>query len=1137
MSLMVHFEADELALVEQFGPNRFRLYASGGRYGLPNIWLRTTPDIPTVVLQSVRLIHTDVSGELDQWLRTSWVRDSRPVWEVSSRACIADGVSLLEAVVDRSLPQGLGTVSRGVVRVAWVLAFDDPVGGPGEGHVECYLDFAPADAVRSSAPGASREETNGAVPTLRHRSDEDSLKTFAAIDFGTSSSTVTLHDSRKVPPYHVDPEQAAQLSAALAAVLRDAPPEPEIAAQWRAGLARLETGARKRLHPVPVTSIDDVAVALRQQPPKLELMHTVCLELDRLMARASPEVAQWLAPRLHQAYDLSFRTPPVPTLSLRPLPFGDRHDISSTVWVTATSLDPDPMNPEPHVELGEVASRSTGACAIHDLKRRFGRPGSEHDILPEIGEFGTDHGDRANVVDHLVAAAYDFLAVRTELYARRDRDSPLERLNQLVVTYPTTTTPSTRRRLEKLIEHGLDIPKVTMSFDEGVAAGLYFLMRDLGGDQALGAEALRADSRPVPDEPGRWRQTMLVIDIGGGTTDIALIGLTLSDLTPEDLPDVADAAKGRYYLIEPEIIGSTGHPLLGGDYLTLRLFYWLKAAIVDALASGGATADDRQKVIKLLPPELRSDPTTPGSLADIVIAESTAEHPAPRRETELLGGLLVTRWSNDDPETEKNAFRSFWAVAERAKITLGGGEVFQLSKTEIEDLLMTITKNRTQVPWDDNAQLVDNIVPENGLTLTVDDFTRLMRPAVQLAADYATDLVTKVLRKHPGERLDQVFLSGQTSKMKLVADEVSAQLARARVTGKDGASSPVELPPIEVETKFGKQAASLGACWAQNLTEFGDPNPDNPLVRQGRTVVKISVDNLRAALPCDFFRNVGGGQRALLFPLGKPFEELDPTGVKGVRSEWHTVTPTHEVQRELGKDDAIRWSYFAFGEYARETGASYNRRVWEGQAATMMVQVELDQECTPTLHLCNRGEPRYVAYGVPHDLSGPLAEFIDEEGLLAQLPEIIVVTGRGGARDPERRHPVCRAWRPGDTVSPFTVIVHPDDDPDSTAVSGMVCKLPHTSSAHGAYSFRAVVGDREITLGELTVPGEWGSKASYSALLTSNGILRLHRGGLPYLRARNMSEVEKKPGAVLTVPVSGDQTMIKDNWNPFSGKH
>jgi hypothetical protein len=104
------------------------------------------------------------------------------------------------------------------------------------------------------------------------------------------------------------------------------------------------------------------------------------------------------------------------------------------------------------------------------------------------------------------------------------------------------------------------------------------------------------------------------------------------------------ACAGRYYVIRPEVRNSTGHPQLGGDYLTLRVFHWLKAAIVDALLDGPGHERERAELRK----QVLLDGTKPeGSrqcLAEAIVTYGGIEEPVPAGVKEKLRAILPTDW-------------------------------------------------------------------------------------------------------------------------------------------------------------------------------------------------------------------------------------------------------------------------------------------------------------------------------------------------------------------------------------------------------------------------------------------------------------------------------------------------------------
>ncbi|MGH3810945.1 MAG: hypothetical protein ACRDUV_00625 [Pseudonocardiaceae bacterium] len=1123
MSLQLHF-AELLPGARMVRPDAFRLYEVDGHYPLPNLLLRTVADIDSIALQSLHVHAVESApGELEHWLKNEWLPNLRPVDRVTASAEVASGVAVPTFVVDQSLPAGASeATSRGRVVVTWNLAFTDPTGGVGDDLVHVVLDFAP---VGVPVPPPEPAPETWTWRALRHRGAEPSLKTFAAIDFGTSSSTVTLYDSRKPDPYLIDPEQARKLRSLLAELLKEAPPpDTPAAAEWELTLRQLQSSLATRFPQHNLSTVDAVVDALRADSASTDLLHAVCAELDQALAG---ELSEWLATRLHHSYDTAFQVPALTSLRLRPVLFDKDNYLYDTPSVLM--VKPDPL--EARLLENQRSEDDQSGEPIRDLKRRFA--GREPDSLPGLRD--PDGGEVT--IDHLVAHVYELLASETEQFAHDPEKQKVDRLPRLVVTYPTTTTPSNRARLADLIKQSLDLKEVITKYDEGVAAGLYFLMRDFGGHQALGVESLRANSRRVvqsdraDDEPSRWRQIMLVIDIGGGTTDIALIGLTLTDLTP-DLPKVDPAVKGRYYRIEPEVLGSAGHPLLGGDYLTLRVFYWLKAAIIDALVTGDPKDPARAKLIESLPPRLRPDPKRPGLLTQLVVS-GDADEPAPAELAHELRSKLNTQWRADDPKDWQAAFWLLWPHAEEAKKVLGRGRPYVMPTTAAKIFVEKVVDDATA-----------DLIPDEGVTLQPQSFTQLTRPAVAMAIDFAAHLVKSRLAKLPDARLDRVMLSGKTSLMPLVKEEAASWLTDLVAERPDGWRSRA-VPTVEVDERYAKEAAALGACWAQSVVQHGAPRPDVAEVAAGRTVVSISVDNLFTALPSNFYRNIGDG-RFIVLEIGTSFTELDGMGSLGVRAkDWVPLPRTYELQRELGPKMMIRWGHFTFVDHAQ--GFSYNHAVWggdQGIVPTMMALLEVDQACMPKLYLCNNGQPHFVARSRSLNLLSALRrhshrQYVDEaEGRLIDLPTLVVRTGRGGGNDPIQEETVLSSWDTAKAELAFPLFVHASDDPDSSAVPGVILPLPPASHQHGGYTFVAVLPDRtEIDLGELPVPGKWGPRARYSVTLTVDGQLRVHRGELPFLTATSMAEVEKREGTVLTVRMEEDHTPLNPSWRPFNGKH
>lgn len=1137
MSLSLEFSASgpvppEEPLVEAAGFGEFRLYAGRGQYLLPDVVLHTAPGVPRVRLLSVAPTQVlGVTGELQQLLMHSWVANTRPAQEVFGRLDVVRNHTIPESVVRDCIDFGRRRDGHDLVRVIWMLEYLDTNGveAPPD-TMEVFFDFVKPGTQRPAAAEAGTgDDPVRTMKPIRHRSSEPELAGFAAIDLGTSSSTVSLYDVGDQQSHDMDPAQERMLADRLAVLVADTTLPDDLAQEWKAAISRLDQDVKA-----------DGRLAERLKGvAESHFVHEVCRGIEEILRDSPPELAEWLAPKLHSCYQTAFSAPPMRTYRLEPHAFDPdgKLDIDSSVSVVSLTGPRLYLGKQPPLHHDQLQDADK-PVRIRDLKRRFARSGGRPDRLKELNRMGEQSGSPAGGrIERVVAAVYDFLADSVE-HEHMNRDDETPRLTHVVATYPTTTTPTARRKLRELLQIGLDLHDVTTSYDEGVAAGLYFLMRDLGQNYGIGLEMFRARARQLSTEPPTWEQAVVVIDIGGGTTDIAVIKYTMIDVTARTPIGVGvpDDVIGRFYEICPEVVGSTGHALLGGHYLTLRVFYWLKAAIIDAIVvQGGDDVDNyRAKVGE----QIR------GKLADYVLDHTSGAKVVPDDVADRIRVLLPTTFQKHDPSADQSGFNTFWQKAEEVKITLGAWDpngpngtaepkTFTIQPDEVRDLLNAIPRSHRGEASDiaglwANGELV--IKKDVTVMLTSADFVLLTEPAVRIAAGHAADLVGKVIDNGRATALDRILLSGQSSLMPLVEGVVADALATNRTGAAFGTSS------LETEQDYAKQAASLGACWAQHNVSFAPPQRNDAAVTSGRTELAIRGENLHGALPCDFVQGRFGRYEEL-FSLGEPYRELDASGHLGVRTKgFEPLRQAHEIRRVFGAQHTSLWSYFTIKTYADRRGQKYDDQVW-GPGGTMQVMVELNQACEPTLHLCNNGEVHYVAPAQPRSFRDALPNLFDD-GLLRALPTIVVSTGSGNHADPIRRTcPLKESSKLDDVTELFDIKVRTADDPNSNSVPGHVLLgLPRLSGRSGEYTFTVSSEPDSVPLAPIPVPG--GASGQYKALLTRDGQLWVFRGELAFLTANNLTELETVPGAVLSVEPGTDKTEDDPpGWDPFSGEH
>jgi hypothetical protein len=1167
--LELYFESPDRH-VSARGNGRFVLYRDGDGYPLPNVVLATHEGKPTVPLRDVAITDIALVGGADmraannaaqllEEIGSGWkAHDPTGVEHVAFDHNVAVGRAVSRGAVD-SARTANGVIDEQAVIgtvVTWGYLYTGDKGLPASGAALARLEFAPAGskppphqtildpvAERLRVPYPVRNV--GIRPSYRH---------FAAVDFGTSTSTVTLYDTRTRVAHRTDPGQAAVLGAAISRLLKSAAPDP-LKRRWEESVARLVTKVGAGFEPVKGADLNALCRRLEGKQSRGgdadRLLEVVCACLERLAAEEQDEadtrLAQWLGPKVLGCYDEAFNRPPLATLNLRPVELdrvGHAYELATELVYTKTR----PVT----ITLG--TDSADGSEVVRNLKSKLGNA----EPLPA----GTEREQGVDATtDDLIAFVYDHLISRTEQFAQGDDpDAPDEALTELVVTFPTITPAGTRQHLTSMLEHTLDLKKVTVEYDEGVAAALYFLMRDFSGTHAeFGAEALRARSRQVPSHPRQWQQNMLVIDIGAGTTDIALLRLTLIDVT-KPIDGVDPSVQGKYYIVQPEVVNSTGHPQLGGNYLTLRVFYWLKATILDAMLTGQGEDHNRAKLRSMVRLELGLGPNEDiPILADLVAQAADVEYPVPPEIAPALSGLLPTHWEANAPETAKKAFWGLWGIAESAKIELGrdpaGDDRGRLiNRGQIDPVLNAIDPNASV---DVRSLGIKSLFPEAGIRLPRADFQSLARPVLAHAAELAWWLVQQSLGHDDGkpDRLDRVMLSGKTSTMELTRHVIAQELGGSG----DGAEVPWNPTAISVERTYAKLAASIGAAWAESIGQrIADQPDERDELEQGRSVLKINVDNVFSSLPCEFRRLRPGERSTLLFAAGTPLVEVDSAGTLAVRREWTeqepwpALVPTFEVHRPVQPGRTQVWGTYRFEHNAKdERGFTLNRQLWFPTAmgdggSRIRVQVQIDQRLNPTLNIC-QGRPHYlITQDGPEAVRELRAEFPgvpwDEvkQRLRAQSAVLVIVGDRdelhpNGEAVLELQLPDSGSLR----SDHFPDYFHEHAGLDSEPAAGQIAfRLPPPPMPDGVYRLLIrTPGGGETELEPIRVPRSGKRTDRYTATLDISGRFALHRGSPPYWPAGMLRDVEKHPGAVLFRTMEPGKPNRNPKWDPFTGKH
>lgn len=1093
--------------VEPLGRGRFRVGVRDRRAVLPGLEITAAggQPVPQLLRCEPEVVSAPPGLDLTEALRV-W-RGALP------HPVVLDGPV---RVPDVAVP--LPGPSEGDVVITWLGAYRVGSSPPEEFDMTTSLHFT-ADDTTAGAQSPHRE----VLGTRPHPG-------FLAIDFGTSNCTAVLYDQEYLTTRALDPGQVDRLRTALLHLLTAATPPPGTEDQMAALRQRLTREVPSADGADPVAAIrtvlaNDEASTLepdRRTVSEPEATYRVLLALERAVDDVIDPLRRWLRSALHRAYDAAFDEPRLESLLLFPVeldPQSGSRELRSRVDVPESGSLHDVTMPV------DDSAPAAGAQPFAGLKA--------HIADPPTTRLGETLGRPGFTVGELIGAALRHLVERSDAFVadnpKRFAQGPTTRV---VATYPTIAPPLARQSLRDLLAgpEGPGADQVITAYDEAVAAAMFFLMREFGGELEIGIEAAKSRYQQVAAKDREWKQNVLVIDIGGGTTDIALLTMKLADTTPADV--ARHPWSGRYYTVTPRVRGSTGHLQNGGEYLTLLVFRWLKAEIADQLLT--RAPDQYRNVLQSLPESFRDETGyVVRSLVDRVLSGRDAA-----RVLDIVDTVVPTRWASA-PEHEQ-AFYLLWSVADRAKRALGaeqreGGHSrsFPVEGTSIRQIVNAVTSAQGE-----DAAGVGAVVGD--VHLDQERFRALVMPPLEDVMGRATELVMEAF-VDPQERLDRIILTGKTSAMRHVREALTTRFGR-----RAGDERTVRWEPsgIEVMHDYAKLATAVGAAWAQSVTWYRrSPEGAGALLREGKTHLDILIENLFFNLPCTFFEQSQNQQRLDRFGVGEELVQLDdePVG-KARRATWDELTPNLDVRRHLSPGKSLRWASFNFTDQAREEGFTPTPGIWPEEVQT---KLEVDQGLEMSLLLRRGKEEHHVVAGPWLDVAGALRDVFGEEALRPDgtLPDVLpgdVLVDSLIAGSTSRGNSVVF---PAEEVLVFDRTFF-DTDEDTEGRPGLVTTRGFEAADERGnadwwtFTLRHPSG-AEKNLGTLPRPvlGDGQMSTRYVVTLDDRGALRVHAGELPYRAARSMREVEDRPGRVLLVKLPSAPPEYDEDRDPFTGKH
>ncbi|NEP01026.1 MAG: molecular chaperone [Symploca sp. SIO2E9] len=995
-----------------------------------------------------------------------------------------------------------------------------------------------------------------------HKNPEINYPGWLAIDFGTANSTITLFDPRlsnshdglpKEQEFHL---QKRLLQEWLSSSASDALPSVS-AGEWEKFINDL----CKKLHLTDQSQLKNA--------PLLEAIHQVELSLgNRSEAfRCAASV------KLNQIYHEVFRIPPLESQNLIPVEL----DASTRGIEIPSELEIlSPLESPLKVILGNRARQnrkdafasnsSNSGNEIqgkyhHSPKRYFGVENKSIEV--------TLDGQKQKIeVNQLIQAAWNHLIDLTEKYRQRNPDRFAEgKFTTAVVTYPTVAPPRVRRDIHTLVE-ALGIKDIRTAYDEAVSVAIFFLWRSFGGNLNVGIESFKTRCRCAHEQ---WWQNVLVLDIGGGTTDIALIRLTLEEINPFR-PDEDRGYGGRYYKLIPKLLGSTGHLNLGGELITLRIFRLLKVAIADCLLSavteGSLKSEKLEDLINQLEPQfLDNGKFQSGKLLSCLDKQNPENYPGYKSALDNAEKVLPTRW---EPFPEKQfperlqTFYTLWDHAENAKLKLGQKSK---SKTQTEPTFVLSEPDISELLSQSNidCQVQDSNSLE--VTLNSQQFEQIITPIIKEAIGISKGLMESRLRSEDAtnnskdnskdnskEMVDWLILSGKTCNLQQVERELYQEFSKSDCF----VWNPERITFVPEYTKL---ATSAGACYAEKLRRFSfDPQGAKELLIKGANQLYIDVNNLFYFLSCSFKLNTATHEFLTIFDAGQELYRLDPRddSVAKFRSKWLPPQLLIIIYRQdFDNGPRMLWGSFSCEKLAKDLNMKE-----EDFKERIRVQFEINQKLEFNLFFC-QGKPHYliedkvasldVAEAVSKNLTEPEKQgVIIDNQLKCEIAvktdtvktdivktDIAVNVLEARTVDSDAYHPVFEVGKDySNKIRNFRY----EDGVSGQEVTGLISKPlpPFPKSNKHTFYFRESQTDNWILIGELSRPEEREANnndhCQYRVTLDEKGIIRLHTGEVNYWTSDNLEDLQQE-GCVVSRELELQSRNEDVQRNPFNGRH
>ena len=1007
-------------------------------------------------------------------------------------------------------------------------------------------------------------EARPAQGLLRIESRQQGFPGWLVIDLGTTNSTVTVHDNWPLLPLQGLPEEQEEyLRQRLAAWLGKSAAEAlgggrKFEAEWQ----RLKTTVART---AGLSGPEALPASLTSS--QANRLHEVIAQTE-LALRTFPEPFRRAVNRgLTRCYKEALDVPPLRRFQLFPIKL-DLDTNQETVASELEILRVEDNGPDDHwvtIQVGKKAQRNHMEAIAQAEEANLERVLQRFYPSPKR-YFGTRHagfaldleGRRVEVTaDQLMRAGWQQLIQLTEKARSGDPRFSKGPFRRAVITYPTVAPPSVRQKIHQLVKD-LNIADVRTDYDEAVAAAIFYFMREYSSYPELGLESFKARCR-VRTETS-WTQNVLVFDIGGGTTDVALIQFTLSE-EPVFNPGEERGAGGRYYKVTPRLLGSTGETNLGGELMTLRVYRLLKGLLADRLLALAQEQRFRSEPLKaLLAGGLLEEAVdakgryVPGWIPRVIEEENPDGGSSRLRDAlNLAERVLPTRWGHkgENRLNRLQAFHTLWDYAEEAKKKLGSKPLSGAAPQTIYELKADRVQALLQQCFADGSYSCADAAKDLRILLTVDQMERAIRKVVEDAVKKAGEMLERL---RDNELVDWLILSGQSCNLALVDREIRSRFEKTRKF----VWNPERVTFLP---NYAKLSTSIGACYAEVLRRNRFSPRDEATkkdARRGLNTLYFDINNLFSFLPCSFVIALPGGDR-VLFRAGQELFDLDGIDREEdqrakARSDWQGAALQITVFRQDSAEGRKRpWGVYAGQDLVNSLGLSENE--WLDQ---VKLQYEVDHQQLLQVLACRmtegREEPDYVLSGKEPlcDLNAALQQLAARtlatpatqvaRAQPATVPALPVLFNEQGELQwtlavGDGRSPQVTLFKPGQKLTAQLRF----EGAVEQVRKGMRSAEPVREFLDTGWLFvwgRAPGSEVWNPLGQVQQPGGKPTfRRKYQASLDQDGRLRLHCGEMRYWESAEETVLRDRPGCVLRKPLAPLDQDADEDRNPFSGGH